>query len=101
MQVEPGVVVLRRFVFMAPQAIRLQVDKLLATLSGGDFQTQVEIDAHHHGQLTDQHQPFFGHVAEIADGFVGDAIEHFEEIRQLMPRDPAVGKHAQMAQQDP
>ena len=99
LQNEAGVVVLRRGVFMAPQATRGQVDDLLAAVAHGDFQTQVEVDSDHHRQLTDKHQPVFGDVAQKADRFIGDAVEHSEEIRQLMPFDPAVGKHAQFAMQ--
>jgi len=101
LQAEPGVIVVGRFVFVAPQATGPQIDDLHTSAEGGDFQTQVKVDAHHHGQLADEHQPVCRHVAEKANGFVGDAVEHSEEIRQLMPLDPAVGKHAQMAQQGP
>lgn len=96
---EPGVVMQRRGVFMAPHAIRGEVDDLLAAIAGGDFQMQLEIHANHHGQMADQHQPVCGHVAEKTDGLVGNAIEHSKEIRQLMPFNPAVGKHAQFAMQ--
>lgn len=98
LQDEAGVVVQRRGVFMAPHAARGEVDHLLAAIAGGYFQTQLEIHANHHGQLADQHQPVFGEVAEKADGLVGYAVEHSEEIRQLMPFDP-FGKHAQFAMQ--
>ena len=101
LQAEPGVVMVGGFVFVAPQTTGRQVNDLLAAVAGGDFQTQVKVDAHHHGQLTDEHQPVGGHVAQKADGFVGDAVEYFQKIRQLMPLDPAVGKHAQLAQQGP
>jgi len=61
---------------MAPQATRLKINDLQAAIAGGDFQAQIEIGADHHRQLADQHQPVFGHVAQKADGFVGDAVEH-------------------------
>jgi len=86
---------------VTPQATRPQVDDLLATIAGGDFQAQIEVRADHQGQLADEHQPVRGHVAQKADGFVGDAVEHFEKIRQLMPLDPAVGEHAEFATQGP
>ena len=84
---------------MTPQATRPQIDDLHAPAARGDFQAQIEIHADHHRQLTDKHQPVFGDVAEIANRLVGNAVEHFQKIRQLMPLDPAVSKHAQMAQQ--
>jgi len=59
----------------------------------------MEFGADHHRQLTDEHQPVFGHVAQKTDGFVGDAVVHPEEVRQLMPFDSAVSKHAQYAMQ--
>ena len=59
----------------------------------------MKVDADHYRQLTDEHQPVVGDVAEEADRFVGDGVEHSEEVRQLMPFDPAVGKHAQFAMQ--
>ena len=61
---------------MAPQATRLKINDLNAAIAGGDFQAQIEFSADHHRQLTDQHQPFIGHVAQKADGFVSDAVEH-------------------------
>ena len=99
LQDEAGVVVQWRRVFVTPQAASGEVDHLLTAIVAGDFQAQIEIHTDHHRQLADQHQPVRGHIAEKADGFVGDAIEHSEEIRQLMPFDPAVGKHAQFAMQ--
>lgn len=101
LQAEPGVIVLRGCVFVAPQAARPQVDDLLASVDGGNFQAQIEIRADHHGQLADEHQPVLGHVTQETDGLVGDAVEHFEKIRQLMPLDPAVGEHAEFTTQGP
>jgi len=101
LQAEPGVIVLRGCVFVAPQATRPQVDDLLATIAGGDLQAQIEVRADHQGQLTDQHQPVLGHIAQKANGFVGDAVEHSQKIRQLMPLDPAVSEHAEFAMQGP
>lgn len=98
-QNETGIIVLRRGVFVAPEAARGQVNDLLAAFAGRDFQPQIEIHADHQWQLTDEHQPVFGNIAQKTDRFVGDAVEHSEEIRQLMPFDPAVGKHAQFAMQ--
>ena len=99
MQAEACVVVLRRRVFVTPQATRGEVDHLLAAIVAGDFQAQLEVDADHHRQQANKHQPVIGHVAQKADRFVGDGVEHPEEVRQLMPLDPAVGKHAQFAMQ--
>lgn len=82
---------------MAPQATRLEVDDLLAAIGHGDFQAQIEIGADHHRQLADEHQPVFGDVAQKTNRFVGDAVENFQKIRQLMPLDPAVSEHAEFA----
>jgi len=75
-QAEAGVVVSGGRVFVAPQATSRQVDNLLTTLAQGDFQAQVELGTDHHRQLADEHQTVFGHVAQKADGFVSDAVEH-------------------------
>jgi hypothetical protein len=80
-------------VFVAPQATGLQIDDPLAAFGRGNFQTQVEFGADQHRQLADQHQPVFRDIAQVADGFAGDAVEHFQEVRQLMPLDSAVGEH--------
>lgn len=98
-QAEAGVVMLGGRVFVAPQTARRQVDDLLTTLAQRDFQAQVEFDTDHHRQLADEHQTVFGHVAQKADGFVGDAVEHSQKIWQLMPFDSTVGKHTQFAMQ--
>ncbi|MNH27482.1 hypothetical protein D3C79_875960 [compost metagenome] len=81
---------------MAPQATGLQVDDSQTTFAGWNFQAQVEVRADHHRQLADQHQPVFGDIAQVADGFAGDAVEHFQEVRQLMPLDSAVSEHVQI-----
>lgn len=86
---------------MAPQATRLHIDDLQDAVAGGDFQAQFEVRADHHRQLADKHQPVFGDIAQKANRFVGDAVEHSQKIRQLMPLDPAVSEHAQFAQQGP
>ncbi|MNT53469.1 hypothetical protein D3C72_1905560 [compost metagenome] len=78
---------------MAPQATRPQVDDLRAVLTDGDLEAQNEFGADHHRQLTDQHQPVFGHIAQIANGLVRVAVEDSQKVRQLMPLDSAVGKH--------
>ncbi|MNN39698.1 hypothetical protein D3C81_1537460 [compost metagenome] len=90
-----------RCVLVAPQATRLQIDDLHTPVARGDFQAQTEIGTDHHRQLTDEHQPVCGDVAQKADRLVGDAVEHFQKIRQLMPLDTAVSEHAQFAQQGP
>ena len=86
---------------MAPQAAGVEVDHLLAAFGHGDFQAQIEIGADHDWQLTDEHQPVFRDIAQEADRFISDAVEYSQKIRQLMPLDPAVGEHAQYAQQGP
>ena len=86
---------------MAPQAAGFEVNDLLATIGHGNFQAQIKIGADHHRQLTDKHQPVCGDVAEEANRFVGDAVEHSQKIRQLMPLDPAVSEHAEFATQGP
>lgn len=59
LQAESGVVMQRGCVFVAPQAARGKVDDLLATVTLGDFQAQMEIHSGHHRQLADEHQPVF------------------------------------------
>ena len=98
-QAEAGVVVFGGRVFVTPQAARGEVDDLLTALTQWDFQAQVEFGTDHHRQLADEHQTVFGHVAQKADGFVGDAVEYSQKIRQLMPFDSTVGKHTQFAMQ--
>ena len=99
LQAEPGVVMQGRRVFVAPQAARREVDDLLAAVAEWQFETQTEIDADHHRQLADEHQPVLGHVAQKTDGFVGDAVVHPQEVRQLVPFNSTIGKHAQYAMQ--
>ena len=101
LQAEPGVVMVGRCVFMAPQAAALEVYNLVAATGHGNFQAQIEIGTDHHRQLADKHQSVFGDVPQKADGFVGNAVEHSQKIRQLMPLDPADGEHAEFATQGP
>ncbi len=77
LQAETGVVMVRRFVFVAPQAAGLQVDKPRAIVSRRDFQPQFERGADHQWQVADQHQPVFRNIAQETDRFVGNAVEHF------------------------
>lgn len=86
---------------MAPQAASRQVDDLLAALAQGNFQAQFEFGTDHHRQLADEHQTVFRDVAQKADGFVGDAVEHSQKIRQLVPFDSTVGKHERIAMHGP
>jgi hypothetical protein len=88
-----------RRVFVTPQAARREVDDLLAAVAEWQFETQTEIDTDHHRQLADEHQPVLGHVAQKTDGFVGDAVVHPQEVRQLVPFNSTIGKHAQYAMQ--
>lgn len=100
-QAEAGVVMLRGRVFVAPQTARRQVDDLLTALAQGDFQTQLEFGTDHHRQLADKHQTVFGDVAQKPDGFIGDAVEHSQKIRQLVSFDSTVGKHERIAMHGP
>ena len=84
-----------RGVLMTPLTAGAQVDHLGDVVAGGDLQAQVKKRAHHHWQVTDEHQPVFGDVADKADGFVRDAIEDFEKIRQLVPLYPAFCEHVE------
>lgn len=84
-----------RGVFMAPLATGAQVDHLGDVVAGRNLQAQVKHRAHHHRQVADEHQSVFGDIADKADGFVRDAVEDFEKIRQLVPLDPAFCVHVE------
>ena len=72
---------LRVYILMAPQAGGREVYRLYLAPMAGNFQAQLECHIDHHGQLADQHQPFLGNIAQIANGFVRQAIEDLKEAR--------------------
>lgn len=80
---------------MAPLAAGLKIDDLERAFAVGNLEAQGEVGVGHDGDLADEHQAVFGDVAQVANGFVGDAVENLEEIRQLMPLNPAVSEHTQ------
>ncbi|MNV86939.1 hypothetical protein D3C71_1810140 [compost metagenome] len=91
---EPGIIMMGRRIFMAPQATGPQVDHLRDAVADWDLQAQIKHRAHHHRQLADEHQPVFADTADRAHGLVGDAVEYFQKTRQLVPLDPAFCEHA-------
>ena len=78
---EPGVVVLRVDILMTPQAARRKINGMEGAVSGGDFQTQLEVHTDHHGQLADQHQPISRDIAQIADGSIGEPVKYLQKTR--------------------
>lgn len=79
-----------RGILMAPQTARRQINKLLVTFMGGQFEAKFKIASHQQRQLADQHDSVFGHITQKTQGFIREPIEHFQKTHQLMALDTAV-----------
>ena len=70
---------LRVDILMTPQAVSREVNGMYLAFASRDLQPQLEFNVDHHRQLTDQHQPLLGNIAQIANGLVREAIEYLQK----------------------
>ena len=88
---------LRVDIFVTPEAGRREVNCVDGTVRPWNLQTQLKVHINHHGQVANEHEPVCRDITQKANGFVGEAVKYLQKVRQLMPLDPSVGKHVEIA----
>jgi len=68
-----------RGILMAPQTARRQINKLLVTFMGGQFEAKFKIASHQQRQLADQHDSVFGHIPRNPKGLSVNRLNTFKK----------------------